>query len=186
MATSVAELGLLHVRVARRREAGCFERQLYEARAVDAETRAAAPQVRRADEALGELDEIGRAAAALGDMARDDETASLEHEKALVTAGDAQLGIHAEMHQRRGFDVGYRIDERAERAHAVRRLVDVRRQRLGRHVADVAVTVELHPGPALALVVDGNRFAEQRLRLEAERRRGRLRSGTEARTTCAA
>ena len=56
--------------------AGRFERQLHEAGAVDAEARAAAPQVGRADKALGELDEIGRAAVTLGDMARDDETAA--------------------------------------------------------------------------------------------------------------
>ena len=50
---------------------------LHEARAVEAEARAPAPQVRRADEALGDLDEIVRMAAALDDVARDDEAAAL-------------------------------------------------------------------------------------------------------------
>ncbi len=75
------------------------------------------------------------------------------------------------MHQGRRFDVGNRIDERAQRAHAVRRLLDLGRQRLRRHIADVAIAIELHPGPAVALVVDADRLTEQGLRLEADRRR---------------
>ncbi len=50
---------------------------------------------------------------------------------------------------------------------------------IGGQIADVAVAVELHPGPAVALVVDGDELAEQRLRVQLALRVGHARSGTE-------
>ena len=63
-------------------------------------------------------------------------------------------GVQAQQRQRRRLDVGRRIDIGAERARS--RCVgrdDRGGKSLARHVADITVAHELHPGPALALVV---------------------------------
>src|SRR5215207_7296135 len=54
----LAERGLLHVGVTRRRDAGGGERDLDQTRAVEAETRLATPQVGRAYQAFGDGDEV--------------------------------------------------------------------------------------------------------------------------------
>ncbi len=47
------------------------------------------------------------------------------------------------------------------RAHPVGRLFDDGGEVVDRHIADIAVLFELHPGPALGDVVDGAKLAEQ-------------------------
>ena len=54
-----AEHLLLQVGVARRASAGRHQRQLHQRRAIEAEARAAAPEIGRLDETLGDSDEIG-------------------------------------------------------------------------------------------------------------------------------
>ena len=84
------------------------------------------------------------------------------------------------------FDVGGGIEERAERPHPVRRRLHLGRERARAQVADVAVARQLHPGPAVLLLVDGDQLAEQDLAGPACARSGRARSGVAECTTCRA
>ncbi len=78
--------------------------------------------------------------------------------------GDAR--VQAEQRERRGLAVRLRVDVSAQHRDAMRRRRRHRGQSLARHVADIAVAGELHPGPALALVVEGHGLAEQSLGVE--------------------
>src|SRR6185437_4790784 len=54
----LAELAFLHVAVARAWDARCLQCHLHQRRAVEAQRRLAAPEIRRAEELLGDRDEI--------------------------------------------------------------------------------------------------------------------------------
>src|SRR5208283_675377 len=69
------ELRLLHIAVARRRDAGPRQRALHEARAIDPERTLAAPEIRDADQRLGDSDEIVGVVARGQEMLRIDEAA---------------------------------------------------------------------------------------------------------------
>ena len=84
----LAEIPLLHVAVARRRDPGRVERELDEAGAVEAEAGAAAPEIGRADEALGDGDEIGLGLSRPDEMGGVDEAAAREAGVVALTAGD--------------------------------------------------------------------------------------------------
>ncbi len=72
---AAAEFGCLHVAVARALDAGREERRLDEARAVDADAVASAPEIGRADEAFGDIDEIALEVVEGRDVPADDEAA---------------------------------------------------------------------------------------------------------------
>ena len=61
---------------------------------------------------------------------------------------------------------------RAQRRHPMGRL-GLRAERGERQIADVMIAIELSPGKTLALVVDRDGFAEERLGLQRRVRRGR-------------
>ena len=157
----VADLGLLHVAVARAGVTGRLHGDLNEARAVDPEARLAAPNVGDAGEAFGDGDEVGGVARALDDVAGRHMPAVGELGERRSLLGDRQRGGDADVHPRRRFDVGLGVEEGADRAHHVRRLLDLVGKRALAQVADVVVTLELHPGPAVLLLVDGDDLAEQ-------------------------
>ena len=66
-----AEPPLLHVGVARARDASRGQRHLHEAGTVDAVRRLAAPQIRRADKSFRDRDKVGRTRPDLGEMGRE-------------------------------------------------------------------------------------------------------------------
>ena len=100
----------------------------------------------------------------------------------IVTEASSDSAVRRQLH------VGPGIDEGAQRRDAVGRRDRRRRETGVRHVADIAVTGELRPGPAFVALVDGDRLAEQRLgvegsvgtRLAPHRRRG----GRDTRSEC--
>src|SRR5262245_48891088 len=95
----LAQRRLLHVAVARAGHAAGGERNLEEARAVEAETGLAAPKIGRAHEAFGNFDEIALGAVERGEMAR---------RHVAARRGDRERLLHARHRepapQREGFD----------------------------------------------------------------------------------
>ena len=91
-----AELGLLHVAVARAVEARHLHGHLHQARAVEAQAGLAAPQVGRADETLGDGDEVGRMprSSAMWRIGTKLPSASLAKDG--PSLGDAEHRVHAE------------------------------------------------------------------------------------------
>ena len=122
--------------------------------------RAAAPEIRHANEAFCDRHEISRIAAERRGVARVDEAAAVEFEKPLVTPTRRNERVHRKMHQRRRFDVGRAIEKCAERLDAMGRIDRSSLQRIRRHVADIPIMCELHPRPTLGFVVDRQALAE--------------------------
>ena len=84
---ALAQRRLLQIGVARRGDSGFRERDLNEARAIDPEARFAAPEIRAADEAFRDRDEIRCLSRERAEMRREDEAAAGElHEIAAPPA----------------------------------------------------------------------------------------------------
>lgn len=85
-----AEFRLLHIGVARRDDARGEQRRLDEARAIEAYVRSSAPKIWRADESLGNLDEIARVASCDRRVPRVNVSSTLKFQKAFIPAADGQ------------------------------------------------------------------------------------------------
>ena len=80
---------------------------------------------------------------------------------------DRQQRAHRQRGHRRQLDVGTGKAERARHRDLVRRPPRPAPERIRRQPADIAVALELAPGPAfLAGLVDRDALAQQRLRVE--------------------
>ena len=149
----------LHVRIARGRAAAGEQRELDEARAVDAAGAAPAPEVGHAEEPLGLGDEVARDR---GEVGARHVAAAAQPGEAAGRAADRHLGEVGQVGQHRAARRRGRIDVRPERgdppAAALRPAEAARR-----HVADVAVERRLAPGQAVLQVVDGEALAVQEL-----------------------
>ena len=121
---------LLHVAVARAVQAGGLHGDLQQARAVDAEPGLAAPDDRERRRSARRRRRSRRRsgrARRCGGRARSWPSSSLAKVGPIsATASDAFM---LSVHPRAGFDVGRRVEERAERLHPVRRALDLRGQR---------------------------------------------------------
>ncbi len=99
-----AERGLLHVAVARTGDAAGGERKLHQAGTIEAERGLAAPQIWRADKALGDRDEIGLILLDRLEMDRRHEGAILRYRHALHDARDRKRRTERQCRKRRHFD----------------------------------------------------------------------------------
>ena len=147
------------------------ERGLDEARAVDPLRRPAAPEIRRLEKALGDRDVIRFAPAGLREMARPEIEPVRRDREIAFPAHDRQPRAERERHARRQLDAGAGIGVRAQRGDPMGRL-GRRPERRARQIADIMVAIELHPGPALALVVDRHALAVERFGLQRRVRVG--------------
>ena len=89
-ATAVPSACFLHVAVARAGDAAGRQRQLHQAGAVEAEAGLAAPQIGRADEALGDGDEIGGDVVDGREMLRRHVAAAGRHRETRLVADDGE------------------------------------------------------------------------------------------------
>ena len=164
----VTDLFRLHVGVARARKPGGLARKLHQARAIDAEAGAAAPQIGRAAKAKRDIDEIAaqarRASATCSAMTKPPPASA----RNLPSCGRRrQKRIQAQQRERRRLDVGARIDIGAERGDLVRRRRD--RGALGlrsacsRHRPSRASCTQAQPSLSSNSV---SGLAEQRLGIE--------------------
>ena len=165
-ATGLPSDKLLHVAVARAGNARRLQRDLHEAGTIEPERGLAAPQIGRIEKHLGDGDEIACARLDRREVDCRDVPARRGDGKAFVLPRNAKLRAHRQRRQRRPFDVRRREAKRARHAHLVGRRRTRRGQRVGREPADIAVGLELAPGPAFLDVVDGDDFAEQRFCIE--------------------
>ena len=110
-------------------------------------------------------------------MRREDVAAVGKAGERALPPGDGDARIEGKGAQHRTFHVGRGIDEGPVHDHASvcgRRVAE----RVARDVADVAVALGLHPGPAFTLVVDRHRLPVEQLRRQAGvRTRMRLQIG---------
>src|SRR5262245_19728336 len=156
----LAQRRLLHVAVARAGHAAGGERDLEEARAVEAETGLAAPQVGHSQEAFGNRDEIALGAVERGEVARGHVAARRGDREWLLDASHREPAPEREGLERRKLGRRTGEDERAQRGHFVGRRWPGFAQRAGGDVADISVRRELPPGPAfLGGLVDRDAFA---------------------------
>ncbi len=109
-----------------------------------------------------------RGGAAQGhDVANGNEAAVVEFGEFFVAAAHGDDGVQGQMLERRRLDVGDGIEKRAQRLDAMIGDQHLARQRVGGHIADVLVALQLHPRPPVGFVEDGGRLAVEGFRLEA-------------------
>ena len=101
-----ADFGGGHVAVARTGEAGGFHGELHQARTIEPNPCAAAPQIRCLDQAFGDFDEFARVSINGTDMAGIDETARRERDEMLVRGSDVEDCIQAQVGERRPLNIG--------------------------------------------------------------------------------
>ena len=134
---------------------------------------APAPEIGRAEEALGNGDEIAlRRRIERRDMALDHGPLPAGEQPVgraarLGRAGKRQPGAERQAGERRQLQVGAGIEEGPERRDPVGRLRRLGRERIGRHIADIGIGCELAPRPAFRPVLeDDDGLAEQRFALK--------------------
>ena len=147
-----------------------MQRGLHEARTIDADARAPAPQIGRPYKPLGDLDEVARQTIKRGDLPRYDKAAARHFRELVVRLADGQHRIERQMHERRRFDIRRWIKKRSERLDAMRRHDHVARHGIGWQIANVTVARQLHPSPTAAFVEDGQSLAKQCFGFQAPRR----------------
>ena len=154
----------MHVAVARAAGAGRVQRDLDQAGTIDSKTALAAPQIGRADEALGHRDEIIGKAVDAAEMLPRQIPALARHGESAVFARHRDHRPHDQRLDRGQFDRGTGKGECAERGDLVRGLRSRLCQRAIGQPADIAVAVQLAPGKTFAsAVIDGDALALQRL-----------------------
>src|SRR5262249_3291982 len=169
-----AERVLLHGAVARAGNAARAERDLQEARAVEAERRLAAPQIGRAQEALGDRDEIAFFAVDGNEMACRNVAAGGGDREHVLAACDGEPASEREPLERRQLDRRPREHQRAQRRDLVGRRGTRSAQRARGQEARIAVGLELAPRPAFLDLVHGHALALERLGVERRIGGGRL------------
>src|SRR5437588_6881440 len=85
---------------------------------------------------------------------------------------DRHLRTERQRLERRHFHIGRGIDEGAQRRDAVRWPARCRPEQMRGKIADIGISVELAPGPALVLLIDRDALAAERLRVEGGIGRG--------------
>ena len=157
------------------RRAGRLQRDLHQPRAIDApatscrptdRARRGTPRPRRRNPAavavIGARCTAGRCQPAGGDG------------EAFVLLRDGDPRAHRQRGDRRQLDVGPRESQRARHQRPCASAPAPAAQRVGRQPADIAVGLELAPGPAfLGRLVDDDALAKKRLRVEPRLVRGR-------------
>jgi hypothetical protein len=154
----------LHIAVAQARDAGRPQRNLHEPGAVDAKRGFAAPKVRHARKPLGYPDVVLGALPYADEVIGENEAASEDFNEAAFKhadgshgRGETQLGDGRPPDIRRGIEIGKPC------ADTVRVLFDHARKAIHRRVSNIAIVVQLDPGPALAEFVDRQQLAAQGL-----------------------
>ena len=157
----------LHVAVARACDAAGGQRDLDEPRAIETERGLAAPQIGRAEKALGDRDEVRFVLVERRKVRGRHVGAGWRHRHAILDARDGEARAERQRFERRQFDRRTGKHKRAQRRHLVRRRRAGRRQRVFRQPADITVGGELTPGPALAVrIVDRDALALERFGFE--------------------
>lgn len=166
-----AQVALLHVAVARCKDARERKRQLDETRTVDAGTRAPAPKIGRAEQSLGDSDRIDRWRIEGPNMVRAEKTA-----------------IHGGVLIRNKYRHAHSHRQLANGARTVRRFGQQRRQpdsdhvgwlggltkRLGLDITDIMVMNPASPRPAAVGLEHGKGLAPEQLRPQPPLARRRL------------
>jgi len=159
-----AEAVLLHVAVARAAGAGSVQCDLDQAGTIDSEAALAAPQIGRADEPLGHFDKIVLKVIEIAEMLPRQIPALARDSESAVLARHRQKRIHHQRGQWRQFDRSARKRKGPDRGNLVRRRGAGFGERRIRQPADIAIAVELPPGPALAIaIVDRRPLSLERL-----------------------
>src|SRR5215813_11731107 len=169
-----AERLLLHGAVARAGNSARAERDLQEARTVEAERRLAAPQIGRSQEALGDRDEIAFMAVDGNEMARRYVAAGGRDRERVLAACDGAPASEREPLERRQLDRRSREHQRAQRSDLVGRRRTRSAQRARGQEARIAVGLELAPRPAFLDLVHGHALALERLGVERRIGGGRM------------
>ncbi|GJE70546.1 hypothetical protein CHKEEEPN_2084 [Methylorubrum podarium] len=161
-----AERPLLLVGVARAGPPRILQAELHEARAIEAEAGAPAPEIGRPDEPLGGGGEIRFGGPERDGMAGKDEAAPREPPVLALARLRREGRAEAQMGEMRPLQVGRRVDEGAQGGDPMGRCRIGGPERLSRQVADIAVAGELNPGEAVAGLIDRHRVAHHRLGVE--------------------
>src|SRR5579872_2629308 len=144
---------LLHVAVARAGGARRVQGNLDEARTIDSKAALAAPQIGRANEALGDLDEIRGMLTDRTEMPPWHVPTFACYGEGIFLARNRQQGAHHQRLDRRQLDRGARKSEAPQRCDRVGRGRGRRFQHPVGQPSDIAIAFELAPGPAFTVAL---------------------------------
>ena len=155
-----ADCFFLQIGIARRRDPGRVERNLHEARAIDAEARFAAPEIGRVQKPLGHRDEVFFARVRMAEMIGEDESIIADLREGALRRANANGGPERRGTPRWHFQVRTLIDKGPVDRDAMGRLRVPLGKRGRGDIADVTVPRELDPAPAFLILVKRDVFRQ--------------------------